>query len=105
MTEFDIQIANRGIDPHVEIVIAEAGQITIVSAPIAGTDDELRPSVGGQTKTLYFASTAALRVYINTLSGNSYRFGWIVDDDDGFGPANGFFDGTDIHYNVAIIIT
>jgi len=31
--EFDIEIGNRGVDPHVEIIVAEPGSITVVTQP------------------------------------------------------------------------
>lgn len=74
------------------------------SGSTTNPEDALKPSFGGDVQTLYFATTTTLKAYIATLSGSGYRFQWVVDDDDGFGPANGFYDGTDLHYNVAIII-
>ena len=31
--EFDIEIGNRGVEPHVEIIVAEPGSITVVTQP------------------------------------------------------------------------
>ena len=91
--EFDIELGTRGVDPHVEIIVAEPGSITVVTQPpnnvkgtlLGGSANQVLTkkssedydwswqniptgSGGGSGSTLQVEANAGLRLQNNTLS-------------------------------------